>query len=185
MAGDDKKETVHVISALVENEFGVLARIAGLFAARSFNIESLTVGPTHDPSMSRITIVVRGGATIIAQVQKQLVKLIEVIGVQDLSEGGKIIARELMFLKVDCSPENRVELLQIGELFKAEAVDYTPGTLTFQIVGPTEKCDNFLVFMEPYGISEVARSGVVGINRGKGGLQTSIKERSAGTAKSA
>ncbi len=170
------EELLHTISALVENEFGVLARIAGLFAARSFNIESLTVGPTQDPTMSRITIRVRGDESILDQVEKQLQKLIEVIGVLDLTSSGSYIARELMFVKVNCSPENRVDLLKIGDLFKAEAVDYTPGTLTFEIIGPPEKLDNFLTFMEPYEIAEIARSGVTAINRGPGGIQTEIRK---------
>lgn len=173
----DQREDIHVISALVENEFGVLARIAALFAARSFNIESLTVGPTHDHSMSRMTIMVKGDATILEQVKKQLNKLIEVIAVADLATNGKFLNRELMLLKVHCNPENRVELLQIGDLFKAEAVDYTPGSLTFQIIGSPEKLENFLTFMEPYEISEVVRSGAVALNRGSGGMQTEFLEQ--------
>lgn len=166
------QERLHVISTLVENEFGVLARVAGLFAARSFNIEALTVGPTHDNSLSRMTIMVRGNAKILDQVKKQLDKLIEVVAVQDLSSDGPFITRELMLLKVSSTPSNRVELLKIGELFKAEAVDYTPGSLTFEIVGNPTKLDNFLTFMEEFEITEVVRSGAVALNRGKGGLQS-------------
>lgn len=175
----------HVISALVENEFGVLARIAGLFAARSFNIESLTVGPTHDQSMSRMTIVVNGDSSVISQVKKQLNKLIEVVAVQELSENGPFIKREIMLIKIHCSPESRVELMKIGELFKSEAIDYTPGSITFQIVGPPERLDNFLTFMQPYEITEVVRSGAVGMNRGSGGLQTSFREETEARRKAA
>lgn len=174
---DAKKEGLHVMSALVENEFGVLARIAGLFAARGFNIESLTVGPTHDETISRMTILVKGNATIIEQVKKQLNKLIEVVTVQDLSETGAHLTRELMLIKVHCTPKNRVEVMQIGELFKAKAIDYTPGSLTFEVVGGCEKLDNFIVFMQPFGIAELARSGVVGMNRGAGGLQSQFSKK--------
>lgn len=166
------QDKLHVISALVENEFGVLARIAGLFAARSFNIESLTVGPTLDTSMSRMTIVVKGDDVVLDQVQKQLNKLIEVVAVADLADTGGSIQRELMLLKLHCNPENRVEILRIGELFKAEAIDYTPGSLTFQIVGSPEKLNNFLTFLDPYEIAEIVRSGCVALNRGLGGLHS-------------
>ncbi len=177
MSDETKNEELHVISVLVENEFGVLARVAGLFASRSFNIESLTVGPTQDPSMSRMTIMVKGERAIIDQVEKQLIKLIEVVAVKDLSESSDYIARELLFIKVACNPENRVEIMKIGELFQAEAIDYTPGSLTFQIVGSPKKMDNFLTFMEPYEILEMARSGAVGINRGAGGVHTEFREQ--------
>lgn len=173
---------LHVISVLVENEFGVLARVAGLFASRSFNIESLTVGPTHDGTMSRMTILVKGNPTILDQVQKQLQKLVEVVAVADLNELGRAIVRELMFVKVHCTPENRVELLQIGEMFKAEAVDYTPGSLTFQIVGNPERLNNFLTFLEPFEIVEVARSGACAVNRGIGGLQSDFRAVQAAKA---
>jgi acetolactate synthase-1/3 small subunit len=172
-------EETHVMSVLVENEAGVLARIAGLFAARSFNIDSLTVGPTHDETMSRMTIVAKGSRTIIEQVRKQLNKLVEVVAVQDLSEGTGFIARELMLIKVACTETSRVELLNIATLFKAEALDYTLGSLTFQLIGAPEKLDNFILFLQPFGISEISRSGVVAMNRGAGGLQTSFIERVA------
>lgn len=181
---DGTREELHVISALVENEFGVLARIAALFAARSFNIESLTVGPTHDETMSRMTILVKGSRTIIDQVKKQLLKLVEVVAVQNLSDNGPFIARELMLMKVHCTPANRVEILKIGELFRAHAIDYTPGSLTFEIVGGPEKLMNFLAFMDPYGVAEVTRSGVVAINRGTGGLQSDFRETQASQAES-
>ncbi|MEO8376965.1 MAG: acetolactate synthase small subunit, partial [Candidatus Sumerlaeota bacterium] len=122
---EGKREGVHVMSALVENEFGVLARIASLFAARGFNIDSLTVGPTHDESISRMTILVKANTTVIEQVKKQLNKLIEVVTVQDLTETGAHLTRELMLIKVQCSAKNRLEIMQIGELFKAKALDYT------------------------------------------------------------
>lgn len=174
---DEKKEGLHVLSTLVENEFGVLARIAGLFAARGFNIESLTVGPTHDQTISRMTIMVKGSTTLVEQVKKQLNKLVEVITVQDLTETGNFLTRELMLCKVNCNPKNRVEIMKIGELFRAKAIDYTPGSLTFELVGACEKLDNFLIFLQPYGIAELARSGVVGLNRGAGGLQSQLQKK--------
>lgn len=175
MSAADAKANLHVISVLVENEFGVLARVAGLFASRSFNIESLTVGPTHDGTMSRMTIIVKGDPSVLNQVQKQLQKLIEVVAVEDLKDRGKVLVRELMFVKVHCNPGNRVDILQIGELFQAEAVDYTPGSLTFQILGSPDKLSNFLTFLEPYDIAEVVRSGACAINRGPGGVETDFR----------
>jgi acetolactate synthase-1/3 small subunit len=170
-------EETHILSVLVENELGVLARIAGMFAARSFNIDSLTVGPTHDETMSRMTIVTKGNPAVIDQIRKQLNKLVEVVAVQDLTEGPGYVARELMLLKVRCTTENRVEILNIANLFKAEALDYTPTCFTFQLVGASAKLDNFITFLQPFGIMEIGRSGVVGVNRGHGGLQTSFLER--------
>lgn len=174
---DSQKEHSHVLSVLVENEFGALARIAGLFAARGFNIDSLSVGPTHDPSISRMTIVVRGGDAVIDQVKKQLNKLIDVITVQNLTETGSFLARELMVIKVPCTPKNRLEILKISELFKAKPIDYTTGSLTFELVGASEKLDNFIAFLQPFGVAEVARSGVIGMNRGAGGLQTQFQKK--------
>lgn len=173
MSGQEAtKEMTHVLSVLVENEAGVLARVAGLFAARSFNIDSLTVGPTHDETMSRMTVVVKGDTAVIDQVRKQLVKLVEVIAVQDLTETGGFMMRELMLIKVNCTEKNRVEILNIGNLFKAHALDFTPGSFTFEIIGSPEKLDNFITFLQPYGISEIGRSGVVGMNRGEAGIQS-------------
>ncbi|CAN5234134.1 acetolactate synthase small subunit [soil metagenome] len=171
------KEESHVMSVLVENELGVLARIAGLFAARSFNIDSLTVGPTHDETVSRMTIVVKGNPTVIDQVRKQLNKLVEVIAVQDLTDAGEYVARELMLIKVNCTEGNRVEILNIAELFKAKAIDYTPTAVTFELTGAPEKLDNFITFMQPYTITEIGRSGVVAMNRGQGGLQSEFLEK--------
>ena len=176
MTATTNNEETHVMSVLVENASGVLARIAGLFAARSFNIESLSVGPTHDKTMSRMTIVVKGNRTIIDQVRKQLNKQVEVVAVQDLTESGGFVARELMLVKVKCTDATRVELLNIAALFKAEALDYTLGSMTFQLIGASEKLDNFLTFLANYGVSEVSRSGVVALNRGAGGLQTAFGE---------
>jgi len=174
------KEQFHVLSVLVENEAGVLARIANLFAARAFNIESLTVGPTHDETMSRMTIVVKGSTNQLDQVKKQLQKLVEVVAVQDLAELGGFVARELMLIKVQTNEKTRLEILNIGQLFNAKAIDYTPSAFTFELTGAPEKLDNFITFLQPFGISEIARSGVVAINRGEGGLQTQFQQKMAG-----
>jgi acetolactate synthase-1/3 small subunit len=149
--------------------------VAQLFAARGFNIEALTVGPTHDETMSRMTIVVKGNDTLIEQVKKQLNKLVEVVAISNLAENGSFVTREIMLIKVACTPENRMEILQIGELFHAEAIDYTPGSLTFELVGKPEKLDNFITFVQNFGVMELSRSGVVGMNRGVGGLQTEFQ----------
>ena len=172
---DSTKEMTHVMSVLVENEFGVLARVAQMFAARGFNIESLTVGPTHDETLSRMTIVVKGNHTVMQQVKKQLNKLVEVVAIANLSENGSPLLREIMFIKVHCNPETRMQILQIGDLFHAEAIDYTPGSLTFQLVGKPEKLDNFITFVQEFGIMELGRSGVVAMNRGHGGLQSDFQ----------
>lgn len=172
---DSTKESLHVLSVLVENEFGVLARIASLFAARGFNIESLTVGPILDQTMSRATIVVKGSQTVIEQVKNQLNKLVEVVAVQDLSDSGGFVSRELMLIKVGAKDQSRTEILNIGNLFTAKAIDYTPGSITFELVGVPEKLDNFILFLQPFGILELVRSGTVAINRGKGGLQTDFQ----------
>ena len=175
MAGTGSNETTHILSVLVENEFGVLARVASLFAARGFNIESLTVGPTHDETMSRMTIVVKGDLNIIGQVRKQLNKLVEVVAVANLTDNGGFLAREIMLIKAHCNPKTRVEIMHIGDLFKAKAIDYCPGSLTFELVGSPEKLDNFILFLQEYGIRELSRSGVVAMNRGTGGIQSDFK----------
>jgi len=165
----------HLMSVLVENHFGVLARISGLFAARGFNIESLAVGPTHDPEVSRITLVVTGETRQIEQVQKQLNKLIEVIKVVNLTESGSHVERELILVKVNApAGSRRSELIELANLFKAKTIDITPETLTLQIVGTEEKLSTFLSMLEPFGVLEMARTGRVALMRGPTGLHTSF-----------
>ena len=163
-----------MISVLVENQFGVLARISGLFAARGFNIDSLAVGETHDPTISRITLVVRGEDRMIEQVQKQLNKLVEVIKVVNLTEIGDFVDRELMLVKIQAGLGKRTEVIEIANLFKAKTVDITTETLTLQIVGTQEKLHTFLQMLEPYAILELARTGRVALMRGATGLHSSI-----------
>jgi acetolactate synthase-1/3 small subunit len=174
MASIAKNIHSHMISVLVENQFGVLARISGLFAARGFNIHSLAVGETHDPSISRITLVVRGEDTMIEQVQKQLNKLVEVIKVANLTEIGDFVDRELVLVKVAAPSGRRGEIIEVANLFKAKTVDVTAESLTLEIVGAQDKIVTFLQLLEPYGIMELARTGRVALMRGPSGMHSSI-----------
>ena len=155
----------HIISALVENHFGVLARISGLFSARGFNIDSLAVGETHDPSISRMTIVTTGEDRIIEQVSKQLNKLIDVIKVTDMTEEDHV-ERELLLLKVSHSTKTRSEIIQLVEIFKSRIIDYSPKTLTIEVVGTSDKILSFIDIMRPFGIKELARTGRIALQRG-------------------
>ena len=172
-------EHCHVISVLVENRFGVLARISGLFAARGFNIESLAVGPTHDASVSRMTVVVRGDDRTVEQTQKQLNKLIEVIKVQNLTEQGNYIDRELVIVKVAIPTGRRTELLEVAQVFKSKTIDITHDALSLEIVGHQEKIETFLEMLSPFGILEVVRTGRIALTRGSGGLHSSFSRAAA------
>ena len=174
MPPTSKASHCHMISVLVENQFGVLSRISGLFAARGFNIDSLAVGETHDPSISRITLVVRGADTMIEQVQKQLNKLVEVIKVANLTEIGDFVDRELVLVKVAAPSGRRGEIIEIANLFKAKTIDVTAESLTLEIVGTQDKVATFLQLLEPYGIMELARTGRVALMRGPSGMHSSI-----------
>lgn len=155
-------EQKHIISVKVENRFGVLARVSGLFSARGYNIDSLTVSNTEDMDVSIMTIVVCGDDRIIEQVKKQLNKLIDVIKVTDHSEA-PAITRELSLVKVHAVPAKRSELLHIGDLFNADVADVSPKSITFGIKGDPEKIDNFIELVRPYGIRELMRTGLVSI----------------------
>ncbi|MFH1715327.1 MAG: acetolactate synthase small subunit [Elusimicrobiota bacterium] len=155
----------HTISVLVENNFGVLARIAGLFSARGFNINSLAVGETHDPSMSRMTIVVNGDEDILEQVIKQLNKLIDVIKVIDFRDDD-CVQRDLVLIKVDAKNENRAELFQIVDIFRAKIVDVSPASLIIEMTGKEEKIDALITLLSPFGIKETVRTGVAAMSRG-------------------
>lgn len=154
----------HTISVTVENKFGVLARVSGLFSSRGYNIDSLAVGETNNPAVSRMTIVVRGDDKVLEQVLKQLDKLVDVIDVTDLPEGS-YIARELAMVKVTCDSRLRTEVLEIADIFRAKTVDIGRTTLTLQITGREGKIDAFLRMMAPYGIVEIARTGRVAMQR--------------------
>lgn len=154
----------HTISITVANKFGVLARVSGLFSSRGYNIDSLTVGETQDPSISRMTIVVKGDDRILEQVIKQLNKLIDVIEVSDL-EQGSYVSRELSLLKVKCTSRTRTEILEIANIFRAKTVDIGHRTLVLQLTGTEEKIGAFIKLMEPFGILELARTGKVAMLR--------------------
>jgi acetolactate synthase-1/3 small subunit len=155
----------HVISLLIENEAGALSRVSGLFSARAYNIESLTVAPTEDPSLSRMTIVSVGSEEIIEQITKQLNKLIDVVKVVDLSEAGHI-ERELMLIKVRATGKDREELKRIADIFRGRIIDVTDSTYVVELTGPGSKLDAFVEAIDRALILETVRSGVCGIGRG-------------------
>ena len=154
----------HTISVLVENRFGVLARVAGMFSGRGFNIDSLNVAPTNDASTSRMTIVVRGDDTVLEQVTKQLNKLVDVIEIQDFRDG-EYVDRELVMLRVNADSTNRAEVMQICNIFRAKIVDVQPRRLAIEITGNESKITKFLKLMEDFGISDVTRTGKVAMAR--------------------
>jgi len=156
----------HVISVLVENKFGVLARISGLFSARGFNIDSLAVGETDDPTVSRMTIVAEGNETTLEQITKQLHKLIDVIKVQDITNQD-YIDRELMLVKVNAGKKDRAELIQIVDTFKAKIIDVNPESLTIEIAGEQSKIDAIMELLVPFGIREIVRTGRIAMARKK------------------
>jgi acetolactate synthase-1/3 small subunit len=154
----------HTISVTVENKFGVLARVSGLFSSRGYNIDSLAVGETHNPAISRMTIVVRGDDRILEQVIKQLEKLVDVIEVSDLPEG-TYVGRELCLVKVKSENRSRTEIMEIANVFRAKVIDIGHKTLTIQITGTDAKIEAFVQLMEPFGIVELARTGKVAMVR--------------------
>src|SRR5947209_1979251 len=153
--GDPRK---HTISVLVENRFGVLSRVAGLFSARGYNIESLSVGETLDPSVARMTLVVRGDEFVIEQVMKQLHKLIDVIKVNDLTDESHV-ERELVLVRVNAEPQHRAEILRVGDIFRAKVVDVTAVSYVLEATGDEGKIDAMLELLRPMGIQEVVRTG--------------------------
>lgn len=159
----------HIISILMENESGALSRVAGLFSARGYNIESLTVAPTEDPSLSRMTLVTRGSEEIIEQITKQLNKLIDVVKLIDLAESFHI-ERELMMIKIKTTSEMRDEIRSMADIFRGNIIDVTPTTYIVEMTGPSEKLDAFIAAIDPDTIIEVVRSGPTGISRGEKGL---------------
>ena len=159
----------HTISVLVENEFGVLARVSGLFSGRGFNIESLSVAPTLDPDTSRMTIVTRGDDRILEQINKQLNKLISTIKVVDFT-GEHYVERELALIKVTAESDSRAEVLRIVDIFRGKVVDVTPRSFTIEVTGAPEKIDAVLELLTPMGIKEIVRSGPVVIGRGSKGV---------------
>lgn len=170
----DSRETTlrnATIAVLVENEAGILARVVGLFSGRGYNIESLTVAPVDDARrLSRITIVTSGTEMVIEQIKAQLDRLVPVHKVSDLTLEGPHLARELALIKVVGRGENRVEALRLADAFRARVVDATTESFVFEMTGAGEKIDAFCALMQPIGLAEVSRTGVVAILRGAGGL---------------
>ena len=154
----------HTISVLVENKFGVLTRIAGLFSGRGYNIDTLNVGPTHDPNTSRMTIVTRGDDATLEQIVKQLNKLIDVLKVTDFREG-EYIDRELVLVKVAVDSKTRAEVMQITDIFRAKIVDVQPKTVTIEVTGTESKIEKFLELMKSFGIVDLTRTGKVALPR--------------------
>lgn len=155
----------HIISILLENEAGALSRVAGLFSARAYNIESLTVAPTEDASMSRMTVVTTGSDDVVEQITKQLNKLIEVVKVVDLSESAHI-ERELMLVKVRAIGKDREEVRRLAEIFRGRIIDVSDGTYTIELTGTGAKLDAFLLALDGALILETVRTGASGIARG-------------------
>ncbi len=156
----------HTISVLVENRFGVLARISGLFSGRGYNIESLSVAPTMDASTSRMTIVTRGDDAVIEQITKQLHKLIDVIKVMDFTSED-YVDREIVLVKINAEPNNKAEILRVTEIFRGKIVDVSPKTYTIEVTGAERKINAFVEMIKPLGIVELARSGKIAMARGK------------------
>jgi acetolactate synthase-1/3 small subunit len=159
----------HIISILMENEAGALSRVAGLFSARGYNIESLCVAPTVDETLSRMTLVTRGDEQIIEQIIKQLNKLIDVVKVQDMADAPHI-ERELMLIKVQASDNSRNEVYRLAEIFRGQIIDVSESSYTIQMVGPGHKLDAFVTALGAIPVVEIVRSGALGIARGPRGM---------------
>jgi acetolactate synthase-1/3 small subunit len=154
----------HTISVLVENKFGVLTRVAGMFSGRGYNIDTMNVGPTNDEKTSRMTIVVKGDDKVIDQVTKQLNKLVDIIEVQDFREG-EYIDRELVLVKVKVDAKSRAEIMQMCDIFRAKIVDVQPKTMTIEVTGDESKITKFLLLMGNFGIVDLSRTGKIALAR--------------------
>ncbi|NLB78693.1 MAG: acetolactate synthase small subunit [Bacteroidales bacterium] len=155
----------HVLSVLVENQSGVLSRVSGLFSRRGYNIDSLSVGETEDPKISRMTIVLRGDDYILEQIKKQLNKLIDVIKIVELDTHQSVF-RELAMIKVNTTMETRASVIEIVSIFRANIVDVSNETLTVEMTGDESKIEAFISLMDKYGIAEIVRTGLTAIERG-------------------
>jgi acetolactate synthase-1/3 small subunit len=176
MSTTEETTQKHTISLLVENRFGVLARIAGLFSARGYNIDSLSVGTTDDPMISRMTIVVMGDVRILDQVQKQLNKLIDVIKVT-VYQDTPHLERDLALVKVTADKSTRSELIQICDIFRAKIVDVTYDSIIVEMTGDEDKIEALLRMLRPFGIKENCRTGIVAMARGSKGIAVPELER--------
>jgi acetolactate synthase-1/3 small subunit len=171
----------HTVVALVEDRPGVLNRVASLFRRRGFNIDSLAVGPTEQPGLSRMTIVVDGATTQVEQVEKQLYKLIDVVKVADITHKG-MVARELALIKVRCSNGRRAEIIQLAGVFGAHVTDVSDTTVMLEVVGDEEHIDNVIRTMKPYGIAELARTGRIALARGSSAVRVEDEREAAEAA---
>ena len=160
----------HVISVLVENHFGVLAHVSGLFSSRGFNIDSLAVGETEDPTVSRMTIVAKGDDRVLDQIMKQLDRLVDVVKVVDLTKE-EIISRELVLVKVSAPAATRSDVMQIVNTFRAKIVDVNPKNIIIEITGTESKVDAMLELLRPFGVKEVVRTGLVALSRSSDGYK--------------
>jgi acetolactate synthase-1/3 small subunit len=159
---------LHTISVLVDNHFGVLARISGLFSARGYNIESLCVGVTEDPSISRMTVAVHGDERVLEQIVNQLNKLVEVIEVRDLTRD-KHVERELVLIKATADASRRTELLEISSIFRAKVIDMSTDAVIIEVTGSEDKIAAFIDMVRPFGIVELARTGKIALSRSLSG----------------
>lgn len=167
----------HTISVLVENHFGVLARVSGLFSARGYNIDSLCVGETEDPSISRMTVVVRGDDAVLEQIIKQLNKLVDTIEVTDLTHED-FVERELVMVKVKADGTQRGEIIEIASIFRAKVVDVSPASIIVEVTGSEDKVEAFTDMMRPFGIQELVRTGEIAIARAmRNGARTRAKKK--------
>ena len=169
----------HVITALVMNEPGVLAHVAGMFSARGFNIDSLVVGRTEDPTLSRMTIVVIADDRILDQVRKQLEKIVTVVKVRDYKDA-PFIARDLMLVKLSSTPRTRSEIIELANLFRGRVVDVGHNTVSVELSGEEDKLDAFVELVRPYGIRELARTGMIAMARGGQAVTTPGADEAAG-----
>ena len=167
----------HTLSTLVQNQPGVLAHVAGMFAARSYNIDSLAVGRTEDPNLSRMTIVVVGDDAVLEQVRKQLGKIVPVVKIYDWT-GSDLVQRDLMLIKVAATPEKRHEIQAIVDMFEAKVVDIGPKFVMVEVTGPEAKIEAFIETCRPYGIKDVARTGIIAMPRHPRTGSSSSKENS-------
>lgn len=163
----------HVVAALVENRSGTLSRVSGLFSRRGYNIDGLTVGVTDDPAVSRMTIAVSGDDSVLDQIVKQLAKLVDVISVRDL-DPTTCVRRELMLAKVSADETSRPAVVEIATIFRARIIDVSPSTITIEATGDSDKLEGLLLLLRPYGVLEIARTGLVALDRGPLVLSLSI-----------
>lgn len=165
----------HTIAVIVDNEFGILARVVGLFSGRGYNIESLTVAAIDEVgALSRITIVTSGTAMVIEQIKTLLDRLVPVHTVEDLTVNGPSVERELALVKVVATGEHRVEALRIADIFRARVVDATIGSFVFEMTGSPSKIESFVTLMKPLGMTELCRTGIAALKRGPEGLQIQL-----------